>query len=64
MIERRPFTFACCTECGALADVEPEIISFNQRGAELCKHPPIEQCPQMKAAIEDATPTTGLGNGN
>ena len=59
MTDKRAFRFACCTECGALADVEPDLVGFNQRDVELCKHPPIEQCPDMKVAINDAKPTAG-----
>lgn len=59
MIERRVFKFACCAKCGALADVETDIVGFNQRDVELCKHPPIEKCPDMIAAIKEAKPKAG-----
>ena len=56
MTNRRGFKFACCAKCGALADVEMDLVGFNQRDVEQCKHPPIENCPHMKAAINEAEP--------
>jgi hypothetical protein len=55
MSRAAPFKFVRCAKCGALADVEKSIISWNQRDIELCKHPPIEKCPDMQAAIKGAT---------
>ena len=63
MIDKRAFKFACCTKCGALADVETDIVGFNQRDVELCKHPPIENCPDMKTAIREAKPKAADSQG-
>jgi len=52
MSRAAPFKFARCAKCGALADVEINVISWNQRDIELCKQPPIEKCPDMQAAIK------------
>jgi hypothetical protein len=31
-------------------------ISLNMRDAAICENPPITECPDMKAAIENAAP--------
>jgi hypothetical protein len=54
MSDKGTFKFACCPRCGALADVEATIIGLNERDVERCKNPPIQNCPDMKAAIKDA----------
>ena len=55
MSRAAPFKFACCGKCGALANVETNIVSWNQGDIGLCKRPPIENCPYMLSAIKDAT---------
>lgn len=57
-----PFKFARCAKCAALADVETDVVSWNQTDSRLCKQPPIEKCLDMQTAIEaqemDAQKTT------
>jgi hypothetical protein len=47
---------AICAKCGAWADLDRGEISLNMRDAAICENPPITECPDMKAAIENAAP--------
>jgi hypothetical protein len=61
MVNRQVFKGARCAVCGASADVEKDLVGFHQRDVALCKHPPIETCPEMKAAISETEAKAGRG---
>lgn len=46
-----------CTVCGAWAEVSSGTLrGYDLRHAELCKVPPIEDCPNLRAAVNRAKP--------
>ncbi len=55
MKDSRTSEVAHCMLCGAWAEVRSGTLQgYNLRDTELCKVPPIEDCPNMLAAVNKA----------